>query len=348
LIAQGDLPYRVELMPCTGPVEQRSSLCKLIYRWPKLRYKRGTSYALIPDDVAPSYPDLAPDLEAIAEIVFPTYEGFDQDALVHQNAYRRQQIYLIVFGLLATAAGGLQAIDDGLKVYLGILEAVLGAVLFFLAWLLRNAGEQKLYVQARLAAERLRGEGFLYLMRVGPYETEDDREEVLRSRVETLAQEPQPPPDAVAAPPAEGAGREAQVWEVYREYRLEDQRVYYGKRRLEYEGAAQAAGSVALFLSVLTIAAGVVSAILGEDGPWTVTVISTLLPALGTALAGYAALYGFERLSKLYGDAERALAALEGPAPPAPDAVAKAEEIMRREQGQWGQFADEAPIGGSP
>lgn len=333
-------------MPCKGPVDQRSSLCQLIYRWPRLRYTRGSSHPLVPGEVAARHPDLAQEFKAITDTVFPRYEKFDQDALQHQNSYRRQQIYLIVFGLLATAAGGLQAIDDSLKTPLGVAEALFGVVLFLLARKLRSAGEQRRYVQARLAAERLRGEGFLYLTRVGPYRADGDREALLRTRVEALAAE-QPDPGGEPAPQAPaGADRDAQVWAVYRECRLENQRVYYGQRRREYSGAARAAGTVALVLSVLTIAAGVASAIAGDDGPWELSVISTLLPALGTALAGYTALYGFERLSKLYGDAERALEELARSEAPGPDAVGKAEEILRREQGQWGQFADETPVGG--
>jgi hypothetical protein len=337
------------LKPCKGPVEERSSLCQLIYRWPKPRYKRGSSYDLIPTKVEERHPELADEFAAIRTEVFDTYEKFDQDALVQQNAYRRQQIYLIVFGLLATAAGGLQAIDDDLKQPLGFVEAGLGIVIFFLAYLLRTAGTQRRYVQARLAAERLRGEGFLYLARVGPYEADGDREALLHERVARLAAAQEEAPEGAPAPAqpataAAGAGRDAQVWAVYSECRLEDQRVYYGKRRREYEGAARAAGSVALVLSVLTTLVGLGAGVAGEDGPWEWTVASTLLPALGTALAGYAALYGFERLSKLYGDAERALSELDR----SPQAVGQAEEIMRREQGQWGQFADEAPVGGSP
>src|SRR4051812_14335917 len=144
------------LKPCTGPVEQRSSLCQLIYRWPKLRYKRGKSCPLVPDELAARHPDLAAEVAAIAERVFKRYQDFDQDALVHQNASRRQQMLLIVFGLLATAAGGLQAIDDSLKMWLGFAEAGLGFVIFAFALLLRDGGEQRKYVQARLAAERLR------------------------------------------------------------------------------------------------------------------------------------------------------------------------------------------------
>jgi uncharacterized membrane protein YfcA len=339
--------------PCQGPVEERSSLCQLIYRWPKWRYKCGTSSALIPPCFRDRHPQLEAEFGAITRLVFPTYERFDQEALEHHNTYRRQQTFLIVFGLLATAAGGLQAIDDDLKRPLGILEALLGVLLFVLASRLRNAGEQRRYVQARLAAERLRGEGFLYLTRVGRYKSDGDRETLLESRVATLAEDQPPAADAAAAaadapPPAAGADRDAQVWAVYLACRLKDQRDYYGKRRREYEGAARGAGSVAIVLSLFTTLAGVLSAIFGDDGGWVLPVISTVLPALGTAVAGYGALFGFERLSKLYGDAERALAELEVSGRTDPDAVGQAEEIMRREQGQWGQFADEAPIGGSP
>ncbi|HEX8067737.1 MAG TPA: DUF4231 domain-containing protein [Thermoleophilaceae bacterium] len=337
------------------PTGQRPSLALLFKRRPRLRHRRGRSYPLVPPEVAGRSPDLAAELRAIDEVVFPVYERFDQDALLHQNRYRRQQAGLILFGLLATAAGGLQAVDSDWTSAVGVAEAVLGAVLSVVAARLRSQGEQRRYTHSRLTAERLRGEGFLYLTRTGPYRAGGVPEELLRRRVGALAEEgagegpatgpatEEPHEPAGAGERSAPTGRDAAALAVYRDCRLEDQRRYYGDTRVEYELASEAAGRLALALSLSTAAAGVATAVLGPDGGWVLPLVATIVPALATALAGYAALYGFARLSKLYGDAEAALARLGG-ATADLELVARAEEVMRREQGQWGQFADEPPV----
>jgi hypothetical protein len=334
-------------------IENTRPLRLLFKRRPRPFYKRGSSDPLIQPCVRDRNPALEAEFAEITRLVFPRYQGFDQDALEYQNRYRLQQTLLITFGLLATAAGGLQTLDDDLTRPLGVAEALLGVVLAFLASRLRRAGAQRGYVQARLAAERLRGEAFLFLTRAGPYEADQDRAGTLDARVAKIAEATLPDAGspvaaAMAVAAAESEGRDAQAFAVYRECRLDDQRRYYGLRRLEYEKAARAAGTLALCLSWLTVLLGVITALAGENSGWVLPVVATAVPALGTALAGYAALYGFERLSKLYGDAEQALLQLAGASPADPSVVGKAEEIMRREQGQWGQFADETPIGGSP
>jgi type IV secretory pathway TrbL component len=128
---------------------------------------------------------------------------------------------------------------------------------------------------------------------------------------------------------------------AYRRARIDDQLGYYHDRRVEYEQASSAAAWLAGVFGAVTAAIGLVAALLGDGAPKSIAVVATVVPAIATALAGYAALYGFERLAKLYGDAEHALAGLGDVTP---EAVAQAEEIMRREQGQWGQFAEEPPV----
>lgn len=334
--------------------DDRNALYQLRRRFPwRPRYEPEPSQPLIKPCVADEHPAFEREFGAIRRILQKPYARFDREALREQYRYRFNQTWLIVFGLLATAAGGLQSVED-LAEPMGIAEALLGVVLLALATQLRRRGAQRRYVQARLAAERLRGEAFLYLMGAGPYDGKDAdaREALLDGRVsmfsdattasgslEPAAPEPRPTPGL-----QEGS-REQSAYEIYRVCRLDDQRSYYGRRRLEYERATRAAGWIGAGLSVLTVGIGVLTAILGEDATVLVSVIATAIPALGTALAAYTSLFGFERLSKLYGDAEAALGSLADSLGSDPsEVVAEAEEVMRREQGQWGQFADEPPV----
>jgi hypothetical protein len=96
-------------------------------------------------------------------------------------------------------------------------------------------------------------------------------------------------------------------------------------------------------VSLAVAAVGVLSATVGDESSLVLALFATAIPAVGTAIAAYVALFGFERLSKLYADAEGALASLAG-SPDSDGLVPAAEEVMRREQGQWGQFANEQPF----
>ena len=84
------------------------------------------------------------------------------------------------------------------------------------------------------------------------------------------------------------------------------------------------------------------------------SVLQVAFPALGTALAAYSGLYGFERQAKLYGDAANALLRARADAPdvrPLLDDgtaqgvlrayVQQVESILGAEQAQWGQLAGE-------
>ena len=81
-------------------------------------------------------------------------------------------------------------------------------------------------------------------------------------------------------------------------------------------------------------------------------IAAAVIPAVYTALAAYDAIFGFERVSKLYGDAIRSLRVVEEPdlAGIADEAEAAAEvaayasaveAVLFKEQGQWGQLTAE-------
>ena len=140
--------------------------------------------------------------------------------------------------------------------------------------------------------------------------------------------------------------RDAAFRELYRKARLENQTGYYREARSEYEaatrqGAIAAAGFAAL--SFVTGLLAILDAFGFRDG-WGV--VGAAVGALSGAAAGYAGLYAFERLAKLYADAERGLRQIADPIDE--QAVLAAEAVMQREQGQWGQLTADLPLAPPP
>ena len=150
--------------------------------------------------------------------------------------------------------------------------------------------------------------------------------------------------------------RASQALGLYRSHRLEEQLSWYDGRRREFTAASRQLGSLSAL--VLALGAGVsVLAGVSEAGKSVWAVLAAVLPAIATTLAAYGALYAFERQAKIYADARRSLHALGRAAPDLPPdggeaAVAayvdSVEDVLRREQGQWGQLLAELPLAKPP
>jgi hypothetical protein len=166
----------------TRPIE---NLKMLFNRRPRLLYTPKQSSKLIDPAVRADHPALAHQFAEIESLVDPAYEELDQAALRSQNWYRLLATSLIVVGGIATVVGGLQGVFKAEAGVFGGIETALGIVLAVLAYVLRQSSMQKRYVRERLAAERVRGEPFLYLTGSGPYVDAADPDELLRARVET-------------------------------------------------------------------------------------------------------------------------------------------------------------------
>ena len=139
--------------------------------------------------------------------------------------------------------------------------------------------------------------------------------------------------------------------EVYRLCRIDDQLKFYGDRRHEYESAISQLGAVSgLVLALGAASAALAGASVGAHEIWAI--MAAVLPATATAVAAYGALYAFEQQAKIYADAVKALRRIDreppdlneatDPATAVREYVERAEEIFRREQGQWGQLISEA------
>jgi hypothetical protein len=143
------------------------------------------------------------------------------------------------------------------------------------------------------------------------------------------------------------------LFELYTRSRHEDQLRYYRGRVSVYERALAQLG----FCSAIVLVGASTAAALAGNGVANVhvwAVLAVVLPALATVLAAYGALFGFEQQAKLYTDAATALQRAKRDAPDVEHAtdpdealrgyVEQVEEILRREQAQWGQFASEQKL----
>jgi hypothetical protein len=150
--------------------------------------------------------------------------------------------------------------------------------------------------------------------------------------------------------------RAQQALALYRRHRLDDQLGWYEARRREFVAAARQLASLSAL--VLALCAGV-SVLAGTSvaGKAVWAALAAVLPAVATTLSAYGALYAYERQAKIYADARRSLLLLSRRMPDlsAEDAelalgnyVDSVEDVLRREQGQWGQLLAELPLAKPP
>jgi hypothetical protein len=138
-------------------------------------------WPVLPGDADARYPLLAADFRLWREEVEQPFRRLDHDAQLMQHQFWRQQVWLIIGGLLATVLGAVQAATGG---HLGVAaaQAVLTGFLVGLATLARGRRAHQGYFTARLKAERIKSEFFLFLARAGDY-AGADREQRLRRQV---------------------------------------------------------------------------------------------------------------------------------------------------------------------
>jgi hypothetical protein len=127
--------------------------------------------------VQADYPGFAEDFEQLEQELMPHFRKLDNEALRAQNEFRLEQVALIFGGAVATTLGAIQ-VALAAAVWPGIVEAVLAAVLAYVALRTQALKAQERYFTNRLKAETLRGEYFSFLGRVGHYA--DDRYRIQR------------------------------------------------------------------------------------------------------------------------------------------------------------------------
>jgi hypothetical protein len=160
---------------------------------PRLFWRGGERYALVSAELRAVSPALAEDFDVLERELLPDFYELDEGALRAQNTFRLGQLFVIVGGAAATSLGAVQAALGGGVTEIGIAEALVAGALAATVAYVRGRQAQREYFTVRLKAERLRGEYFLFLGRVPPYDVGDDGERLrrLRAQVSTIeAEEP--------------------------------------------------------------------------------------------------------------------------------------------------------------
>jgi hypothetical protein len=153
----------------------------LIARFPRLFWRpaeAGTwdnDWPVVSGQALEDYPWLSTDLTVWPDQLERRFRQLDHRAQILQNRFWRQRVLLIGGGLLATSLATIQAAWGGGHVWLAVIQAVLTGLLAGLAVLLRSRRAQYGYLSARLKAERIKSEFYLFLARAGDY-AHDDRE----------------------------------------------------------------------------------------------------------------------------------------------------------------------------
>jgi hypothetical protein len=137
---------------------------------------------LVPADVQTKYPELASDFAILDQELMPRFYELDNQALKAQNQFRLEQLVLVIGSAIATILGGLQGAFTNTP-WPGLLEGLLAVVLTVVAVRTRELRAQRHYLVSRVKAERLRGEYFLFLGRVGDYADRERRNRRLAERV---------------------------------------------------------------------------------------------------------------------------------------------------------------------
>jgi hypothetical protein len=143
-------------------------------------------WPVLPDGADQRYPQLVADFRLWRDEFERPFRRLDHDAQLLQHQFWRQQVALIVGGLLATVLGAVQAAGGGGNQGLAAGQAVVTGFLTGLIALARARRAQQGYLTARLKAERIKSEFFLFLARVGAY-AGAGREQRLRQQVEDIA-----------------------------------------------------------------------------------------------------------------------------------------------------------------
>ena len=269
----------------------------------------------------------------------------DHQAQILQNQFWRQRVTLIAGGLVATSLATVQAAMGGGKVYLAVPQAGLTGLLAGLTVLVRSRRAQHGYLSARLKAERIKSEFFLFLTQAAPYASGD--------RVTRLLQEVG---DIEAA---EGIGSASEARSCCGSTRRNGSRISWGSTP---DGSSTSTGRPARGCSSPPRS----SASRPPPARWHGTTVgwakgwaaaAAILAAVATAITAYLALYAFDQQSKIYGDAVRAVRAASrlAPDPDAPDdpdldahvagLVNGVEQAMRQEQSQSSQLTSQMQAG---
>jgi hypothetical protein len=159
---------------------------ELFRHFPNFRPLSHEEQQLVPLDERKFYPALSKDFETLDEELMPSFRELDNEALSRQNRYRWMYIILIFGGATTTILGIVQLAFTTIS-WIGVIGAIIAGIVTFATTMLQMFKDHECYLNARLAAERLHSEYFLFLGRCGQYANGQDRLRNLRQSVADIA-----------------------------------------------------------------------------------------------------------------------------------------------------------------
>ena len=157
------------------PKVRRKHWPALVKRFPRFFWRPRADepwdddWPVVPSEPLDEYRTLADDLDVWHNRLESQFRKLDHRAQIMQNQFWRQRVLLIAGGLVATSLATAQAAIGGGNVILAVLQAGLTGLLAGLTVLIRSRRAQQGYLSARLKAERIKSEYFLFLAMAGDY-----------------------------------------------------------------------------------------------------------------------------------------------------------------------------------
>jgi uncharacterized protein DUF4231 len=183
----GKGPARAPVMAAGGEEpDKKKRRPALLYRFPKPFWRPPVDkdwdddWRAVKEKDREEYASLADDLAVWSDHLKPRFRLLDHTAQILQNQFWRQNVALIVGGLVATSLGGIQAALGGGVAGLAVAQALLTGALAGLTVLIRSRRAQQGYLTARLKAERIKSEFFIFLARAGDYAGPDPQAALLQ------------------------------------------------------------------------------------------------------------------------------------------------------------------------
>lgn len=159
---------------------------ELFKRLPNFHPLPDEQQELVPLSERDNYPNFAREFTILEKELMPHFRELDNEAARQQNRYRWMYTILIFGGALVTILGIIQLMAISLGV--GITETSIAAIIGSATVFIYTSHHHKRYFNARLAAELLRGEYFLFLGHLEPYTNEHDRIQNLLQRVADITE----------------------------------------------------------------------------------------------------------------------------------------------------------------
>jgi hypothetical protein len=168
----------------------------LFRRFPRFGWRPRTDQQIVPAAAQADYPELASDFRVLEEQLMPQFRRLDDEALKRQNDFRRSKVILIFGGAVVAVIGAVQAAFPAER-WPALVETAVAVCLAAVAFRQNGLKSRERYSAARLRAEVLRSEYFLFLSRVGQYADEARRVRQLIGRIAAIMKD-QPSPGSSA------------------------------------------------------------------------------------------------------------------------------------------------------